>query len=106
MFVYFTFETYFFDKKKSFGSFIPWKPLHYASAMGSQKFVDCLIKNGADPSATDSTGRTAQQISDLLNTGCKVKTKFELALPTETDYSNFVHHRWNISSNQKNTWLI
>jgi hypothetical protein len=59
--------------------------------MGSQKFVDCLIKNGADPSATDSTGRTAQ-ISDLLNTGCKVKTKFELALPTETDYSNFVHH--------------
>jgi hypothetical protein len=37
--------------------------------------VEFLIENGADPLIKDVTGRTAQDISDLLNKKCKVPPK-------------------------------
>jgi ankyrin repeat protein len=43
-----------------------WTPLQHAYAAGSQKVIDFLIKIGADPTIKDSTGRTAQDISDFL----------------------------------------
>eukprot|EP01080_Neovahlkampfia_damariscottae_P006544 gene6544-10550_t len=54
-------------EKKSYGHSIQWTPLHYAAGFGSEKMVKLLIDNGADATITDATGRTAQQIGDLLS---------------------------------------
>jgi hypothetical protein len=79
-----TFSLFSFSKKnKTYGDFILWTPLQFACGMGKQKSVDFLIENGADPLITDATGRTAQDIADLRNTGCQVPIKPQVIIPNK-----------------------
>jgi hypothetical protein len=55
---------------KTYGENIEWTPLQYSCALGKQKVIDFLIENGADLSIKDAPGRTAQDISNYLKTGC------------------------------------
>jgi hypothetical protein len=64
---------YFRDDKKTFGSKFPWSALHLASAMGSEKCIDFLLKNGAELNLKDATGRSASEIGLLLK---EVKKNF------------------------------
>jgi hypothetical protein len=56
--------------------------------MGKQKSVDFLIENGADPFVKDSTGRTAQDIADLKENGCKVPIKPQAINPKKLKNTN------------------
>jgi hypothetical protein len=61
--------------------------LQYACAVGNQNVVDFLIENGADPSIKDATGRTAQEISYLLNLSCIVPSKLNVKRVPENEKS-------------------
>jgi ankyrin repeat protein len=40
--------------------------LHYASALGRVEIVKFLLENNADPTITDSTGKNAKKIAQVL----------------------------------------
>jgi ankyrin repeat protein len=70
-----------------------WTPLHYACACGNQASIEFLINHGADPSITDATGRTAQQIAVFLKRNCKVPIKTETTnskVDSTSDFSEFI----------------
>jgi hypothetical protein len=77
-------------KNKTFGDAILWTPLQYACAIGNQNMIDFLVNQGADPSKKDAPGRTAQEISDFLNKGCKVPMKSQVN--ESKDFSKFLQN--------------
>jgi ankyrin repeat protein len=48
------------------GENVHWTLLHYASALGRVEIVKFLLENNADPTITDSTGKNAKKIAQVL----------------------------------------
>jgi hypothetical protein len=62
-----TLDFYFRDDHRIYGDYIPWTPLQYACDLGLDVTARFLLKNGADYSIQDKTGRNALEITRYLN---------------------------------------